>query len=114
MSLERLVRPFQSPVFSPRVLQPQSALPDVPEDGVISIVGKSDGKYNEGPSPGASNFSTNESYTEDRSGRVTEQVRVANPDDESQYVMVERMKAAKFKNERTGDEMSLNFGSWGG
>lgn len=53
-----------------------------------------------------------EQYTEDKSQRQTEIVRIEDPDDPNTYVEVERMRKATFTDNQTGKTMSLQFADW--
>lgn len=110
MSLEKVVRPFESgDVFRPRVLPPtQPSVVVVPGDpATLTVKGGNSGDYEEGPDPWVSGF--NAEWLEDKSRRETETVRVTNPDDEEQYVDVERINQAVFKRRATGEEIKIGI-----
>lgn len=112
MSIERLVRPFETPVFNPRSLEPQPAIPASTDECKMSIEGGTDGKYNMGQQWYFNGFKNDDKFEEHKDKRVQEEVKVTNPDDEDQYVMVKRMKTGVFENNRTGEKMTLDFASW--
>jgi hypothetical protein len=106
-SLEKIVRPFQlDDPFTSR-LPPPPPDPSVnpPEDVVLTITSRADTEYIEEPPPVALGFQAE--WTEDRSKRVTETVRVENPDDSEQHVDIERIKAASFRNTKTGEQLNI-------
>lgn len=109
MSIEKIVRPFQeSDVFNARVLAPQQpALGDAPEDVVLEWEGKADAKWTEEPVPATMGFTTE--MVEDKSRRVTESIRVENPDDSSQFVEIERIKSTVFKDQANGKEIPIKM-----
>lgn len=51
-------------------------------------------------------------WNEDKSQRQTEKAKVYNPDDDSQYVEVERMTSAVFTDNQTGKTYTLQFAKW--
>ncbi|WP_156944144.1 hypothetical protein [Bradyrhizobium sp. Ec3.3] len=113
MSLEKVVRPFQSgDVFSPRVLPPTQPAQVVTETDPSTLAwsGGNSGDYDQGPDPWVSGFTSK--WIEDKSRRVTEQVRVENPDDAEQYIEVKRIKQAVFKRQATGEEIKIGIDDW--
>jgi hypothetical protein len=107
MSFERIVRPFQSPTpFRGRLLPPNpEAETEAPENVVVTITGKASSEYVEGPPPWALGFQIE--WVEDRDRRITELVRVENPNDPSQFVEIERIKQMILKNTVTGEELPI-------
>lgn len=114
-TLEQIVRPFQSgDVFTARV-----AIPTLPASGVQLSTddctltwGKGNpGDYDDIPSDLVlSTFQAE--WKEDASQRVVEKVRVEQPDNPDNYVEVERMKEAVFKDSVTGKTQKLKFAPW--
>lgn len=51
-------------------------------------------------------------WDEDKSQRQTEKTKVYNPDDDSQYVEVERMTSAVFTDNQTSKTYTLQFAKW--
>lgn len=51
-------------------------------------------------------------WDEDKSQRVTEKAKVYNPDDESQYIEVERLTKAVMTDNQTGKRYTLRFAKW--
>jgi hypothetical protein len=114
VAIEKIVRPFQSgDVFNARVL-----LPPVPPTGfsrsqdacLLTWSGKNPGTFVTVEAEEVTGFKAE--WKEDKSQRITEKVRVENPDDAQQYVEVERMKQAVFKNTGTSKSMILKFDTW--
>src|SRR5687767_11083462 len=89
---EEIIRPFQKEqLWTARVLAPRPPAPlpeEVSGDGVLEWRGSAQAKWVEEPSPMLMGFTT--AWREDAAQRVTEEVRVENPDDPEQFVMVER------------------------
>lgn len=107
MTIERFVRPFQidSP-FQARVLPPVDGAEVVlAENVIVTITSKSDTNYVEGPPPWALGYQAE--WVEDPTRRVTDRVRVENPEDSSQFVEVERIKQMVVKNTGTGEEIPI-------
>lgn len=115
MSLERVVRPFQSgDVFTARV-----TMPAIPPKGLalsddvclVFITGENPGVYDDMPdSTIFNNFKVE--WEEDKSKRVTETVRIEQEDNPENYVEVERVQSAVMTDKQTGRTMSLKFASW--
>lgn len=116
MSLESVVRPFQNPpaLFLARTIMPVT--PDAganpPDDCILDVTGTNPGQYVVIAQPAFSGFTADEDHIEDKTYRVTETVRIENPDDPDQYVMVDRLKSATFVNAATGDKYNLKFADW--
>lgn len=115
MSLERVVRPFQAgDVFTAR-----SIIPGIPPDGIqlstdeplLVWGGPNPGKYTDVPSD-LQLIGFKVDMTEDSSKRVTETVRVENPTDPEQYVVIDRIKQTTMVNSQTGQTMNLQFADW--
>lgn len=104
-ALEKIVRPVQTgDVFNARVLPPASAYPHVagtPEEAKISWKGSADTDYVEDPPPYMQGFTAQ--WEEDRTQRVTETIKVANPNDEDQFVEIERIKETVLVNNISGE-----------
>lgn len=110
MSLEKVVRPFQSgDVFAPRVMPPTQPAAFVTEGDTSTMTwaGSNTGDYDLGPD--ATVFGFDVRWEEDKSRRETETVRVENPEDESQYVEIERINKAVFKQRSTGQEIQIGI-----
>lgn len=110
MSLEKVVRPFQTgDVFAPRVLPPTQPGQVVTqtEPSTMTWSGENSGDYDQGPDPWLYGYNAN--WVEDKSRRETETVRVENPDDPDQYVEIERINKAVFKRRATGEEMQIGI-----
>lgn len=114
MALERIVRPFQTgDVFNARVL-----LPPVPPSGftvsedvcLLTWKGENGATFDSDQPDPIESFKAD--WKEDKASRVTQNVRVENPDDSSQYVEVQRLLSTTFKNEDTGKKMNLKFAPW--
>lgn len=108
MSIERIVRPFQvGDPFTARVLAPnQPAIPQA-EEARLSWKGDAEAKWNEAPGPGWMDTTVSHRWVEITDRRQTEKVRVENPDDHDQFVIVERIKAMTFINTGTGEQFPL-------
>ncbi len=115
MSLEKIVRPFQqSPVFTSRLLIPavqHSGFAVSTDVCILTWTGPNAGQYNSIPSDLAL-IGFKVDWGEDKSKRVTQTVRVTNPDDPDQYVMVERIKSTTLYNSQTGQGFNLQFADW--
>ncbi len=120
MNLEEVVRPFQqTDVFSARNLVPTAArvlpLPaeseSEPEKAEATWAGEQSSTWQTTPAPILTGFKTE--WKEDASQRETEDIRVENPDDSSQYVDVKRIKKVVFKNPSTGAVLPLTM-DWSG
>ncbi|MCK1668617.1 hypothetical protein [Bradyrhizobium sp. 153] len=110
MSLEKVVRPFQAgDVFAPRVMPPTQPAVVITDDDPSTLTweAKNSGDYDLGEDPWLSGF--NASWIEDKSRRQTETVRVQNPDDDTQYVDIERINKAVFKRRATGEELAIGI-----
>ena len=107
MSLERVVRPFQrDDVFNARVLAPvQPAVPPNADNAAIFWQGEADNTV--APAPDIVRFEIKINWDEDKSRRKTETVRITNPDDNQQYIDVERIKQMVLKNAATGEEITI-------
>ena len=107
MSLERVVRPFQrDDVFTARVLAPvQPAVPPNADNAELAWQGEADNKV--APAPDIGRFEVKIDWDEDKSRRKTETVRITNPDDERQYIDVERIKQMVLKNSASGEEITI-------
>jgi hypothetical protein len=105
MKFETVVRPFQAgDVFTSRVLAP--AQPAVIVEDVLIEWGQ--GNELQMTAIGVKDLNSGKDLRE--VDRKTTTVRVENPDDESQYVMIERIDALKFKDEFNADRsMTLNW-----
>ena len=116
MSLERIIRPFQNgDVFAPRSFLPeqQGTTGTFSDDVVVlDVTSQNPGDYVTEVIPAYTGFKVEDENIEDKSRRVTEEVRIENPDDSEQYVMVKRLKSASFVNARTGDGYNLKFADW--
>lgn len=108
-AIEKIVRPFQSAdVFTGRTLPPGSVpARDAPEEATLIWECPSSGQYVSGPPPGVMNFKVE--WEEDKSRRVTEKVRVENPDDSDQYVTVERIKKMVLVKNTTREELPIKI-----
>lgn len=108
VKLEGIVRPFQEgDVFNARVLAPAQPPIGAAEVVVLSVTGSAEAKWIAEPDP--TSFGITVSWEEDKSRRVSEKVRVENPDDSTQYVEIERIKQMVFKNRGTGQELPLKM-----
>lgn len=107
MSIERIVRPFQDrDQFRARVLPPTQALEaQEVEPVVVTISSRADTEYVDEPPPVALGF--NAEWVEDIDRRVTDTVRVENPDDASQFVEIERIRTMVLKNTQSGEEIPI-------
>src|SRR5262245_8191397 len=108
MTIERIVRPFQANrVFSARVLPPTQEQ-DAPRPNVVlEITSKADSTYVSEPPPIALGFQAD--WQEDKSRRVTDRVRIENPDDREQFLIVDRIRTAVYQNTKTGEEIPLKM-----
>lgn len=105
-SFERIVRPFQNgDVFNARVLPPAQITVDVNPPVHVEWGGTQDTDYVEEPSPTSMGFQSE--WNEDKSQRVSDTVRVENPDDATQAVNVERIKKMVLVNNRNGDQLTI-------
>ncbi len=106
MSLERIVRPFQlNEVFTARHTAPVDQMPVAPQEDVTkSWGGTISGTYTQFALSGIIGGTV--IYTE--KDRVTQTVRVENPDDSSQFVDVERIVSMRLANDQ-GNEIHFNL-----
>jgi len=114
MSLEKIVRPFQTgDVLRPRYVAPsQPSKPVNPEtdESVLAWSGGTEGDYITGPDPWLYEIKSDAPlWSEDKSRREIEQVRIENPDDPDQYVEVERIKKTVFLKRSTGEELRMGI-----
>jgi len=107
MSVERIIRPFESDaVFTARRLPPlPSAVPDEPETAVLEWAGKADANYQEDPPPYTLNVQVE--WAEDASARKIEKVRIENPDDPTQFVEVERIRNMELVNSISRERIKI-------
>ena len=106
--IEKIVRPFETGnVFDSRVAAPVQPATDEPENMVLVIEGNAEGKYQEEPSPVFLGYEGK--WDEDPSRRVTDTVRITNPDDTSQFVDVERIKKMVIVNDKTREEIPIKM-----
>ena len=111
-SLEQIIRPFQTPdVISKRKIVSKST--KLPTDEVVIEWGRS----GDAPTPteiekdeeeGVINFKVNDcddKYNE--KNRKFSTVRIENPDDPSQYVMVQRIEQIKFNKKSEGTNLTM-------
>ena len=116
MSLEKIVRPFQTgDVLKPRFVPPSQPANagSPPEEAKLSWSGGTAGDYIQDPDPWLYNIDpAKNSWDEDPSMRVTELVRVENPDDPTQYVEIERIKQTEFQKRGTGERIRMNGINW--
>lgn len=107
-TLEKVVRPFTlDDPFTSRLPPAVDTLAEIPEDAVLVISSRADTEYIEEPPPIAMGFQAE--WTEDRSKRVTETVRVENPSDSEQFVNIERIKSATFRNTKSGEQFPFKM-----
>lgn len=117
MSLEKVVRPFQSgDVFTARTITP--VLPSqelqLSQDVCrVEFEGTNPGQYNDIPSDQMFNNFQAE-WREDVSQRVMEEVRIEQDDNPDNFVVVERMQSTVLRNDRTGGEFAIKFADWAG
>jgi len=112
VTLEKVVRPYVAPsVFSGTVVPP--ATPKQPTRALLSWTGQMPGDF-QTFQPGPFYYpSTKQTQDEsDKKQTKKEKVRVENPDDSSQYVVVERVKSMTMT-DQTGKKLSMDFsGLW--
>lgn len=107
MSLEKVVRPFQNnEVFTARSNPPQRQSPFA-VGAVIVLTGPAPSNYLEDAAPYL--FQVKQTDQEDPNQRVTERVRVENPDDADQYVIIEKIKQMTLHDDRTGVATNFKF-----
>ena len=106
MSMERIVRPFVvGEVFTARFLTPsEQPAVTVPEDVVTEWGKGNDTNYDRFSLSGIVGGKVN--YTE--KDRVTQTVRITNPQDDQQFVDVERIQKLRMASEQ-GQEINFNF-----
>jgi hypothetical protein len=115
MSVERIVRPFQSgTVFSARTVMPtiptsgSNVSNDVPR---LEWSGENPGDYDSIPSEQIfNNFKVE--WEENKEARVTETVRIEQEDNPENYIEVERVQSAQMREGITGKTFNLKFASW--
>ncbi len=115
MSLERVVRPFQTgDVFTAR-----GVMPAVPASGnalsndecVLTWTGENPGDYDDIPDATMfDNFKVE--WEEDASKRVTEVVRIEQEDNPENWVEVERVQSAVMTDRQTGRTINFKFAPW--
>lgn len=115
MSLERVVRPFQTgDVFTARVVMPAipaTGVTDSPDECILTWTGDNLGQFDDIPDASIyNNFKVE--WEEDKSKRVTETVRIEQDDDPENYVEVERLKSTQMFDKQTGRTMNLRFKEW--
>ena len=112
MTLEKIVRPYVAPsVFSGTVVPPAS--PKQPTRALLSWTGDMPGDF-QTFQPGPFYYPSTKQTQDDSDKKQTkkEKVRVENPDDSSQYVVVERVKSMTMT-DQTGKKLSMDFsGLW--
>lgn len=110
MSIEKIVRPFQTEeVFTLR--RTPSRGPEAFVDAaVIVLTGPADTVYVSDPHPYIHGLRSTQD--EDGDQRQTEKVRIENPDDPEQYVMVRRIKAMTLRDDQTGENFNMRFAKW--
>jgi len=115
MSLERVVRPFQTgDVFTARAV-----LPAVPPTGLalsedvcrLEWSGENPGDYDDIPLDMIfHNFKVE--WEENKDKRVTETVRIEQDDNPENFVEVERVQSAMMTDAQTGKSFTIKFASW--
>lgn len=115
MSLERVVRPFQSgDVFTARVI-----MPSLPPTGIaisndiafVEVTGENPGDFDTYPDTTIfHNFKVE--WEEDKDKRQTETVRIEQEDNPENWVEVERVQKAVMTDRQTGKEFTLKFAAW--
>lgn len=115
MSLERVIRPFQSSdVFDARTFiadLPASNIQLSDDECVLTWTGENDGKYDEVESDlQLKGFDVK--WKEDKAERVTEEVRIEQEDNPENYVIVERMTETTIRNQQTGQAFNIQFAEW--
>src|SRR4051794_16895094 len=108
MNLDKVVRPFQvTEIFNARSITPDAQPPPVgaPSDpAVLKWGSNADSTVLDDDNP-VWGIAVQVEWREDKSRRVTNKVRIENPDDSDQFVEVERIKRAVFVNTMTRQEM---------
>lgn len=109
MSFERIVRPFQlGVIFDARVAPVQPTPPTPPADAVLTITGSANASWTEAPNPTFLGFKV-EWIQDPARTSLNPPFKVVNPQDDSQFVEVQTIKQATFRNNRTGEEMTLTM-----
>lgn len=115
MSLERIIRPFQSgDVFTARV-----TIPSLPPSGAQLSDDKCSLSW-EGTNPGVYEDIPNDQqilgfqveWKEDPDKRITETVRIEQEDNPDNYIEVARMKQTTIRNSNTGEAFMMKFANW--
>ena len=94
MSLERIVRPFQSTT----AFEQSRKQPAIPRVDVAVLVWGSAGGFSSILTFNVAQFTLQPGQTHVETRRTTENERVENPNDSSQFVIVEKVKQISFRN----------------
>lgn len=115
MDLETLVRPFEtkSPLATKRITPVRAEVPTETAGGRWGKAGNLPVPVEvpPGEDPLTIGFEVKKSKEHDLVSRETEKVRVQNPDDPNQYVVIERLKSASFKDKKPDTLAAYNAGS---
>jgi hypothetical protein len=116
MDLESLIRPYQAPstIGTRRIVTVRTKVPEETAGGTWGVAGNLPVAVEvpPGEDPALLSFTTKKKKDHEEISRVTEKVRVENPDDPSQYVVVERIKSVKFK-EKNAETLAAYSGAGG-
>jgi len=111
VTLEKVVRPYLPPsVFTGVAVPPAS--PKQPTEAKLSLTGPTGTDFVETDVSVTVTDWKVEKNKEDGTKRQTTTKRIENPDDSSQYVMVERMQKATFEDEDTKKKQEFEFAQW--
>lgn len=110
MSIERIVRPFQTgDVFNARRFAPElpALAPGDTEVALLEWKGNADANYVEAPGPDMLGFTAE--WKEDRTRRVTDTVKVEQTGNPENFVTLERIKSMVIKNSKTREEIPIKM-----
>jgi len=114
MTLEKIVRPYMPPpVFSGTPIAPSQ--PKQPSEAKLVITGTLPGDYitMESGFAGGKTETKQDDNDKKANKKEKEKVRVENPDDPDQYVVVERIKKLTMTDQGTGKKTTWDFtGMW--
>lgn len=117
MDLESFVRPFQRPenLGTRRIRSVTTQVPDQTAGGTWGIAGNLPVAVEvpPGEDPALLSFTVSKRKEHREVSRETERVRVENPDDPNQYVIIERIKSVRFKEKKPESIAAYNSGSAG-
>jgi hypothetical protein len=112
MDLESLVRPFESPapLGTRRITPVRTEVPTETAGGTWGVAGQLPVAVEvpPGEDPQLLSFDTKKRKEHREVSRDTERVRVENPDEPNQYVVIERLKSVRFREKKPDTIAAFN------